>query len=260
MTAPGAPASAPCVSPSAPHPCLTESLDRQIDRLSTDWREVVDPWRHSLSGRALIDRVGGRVAAGAKVYPVRVFRALDLTALAQTRVVILGQDPYHSDGQAEGLAFSVPRGTRIPPSLRNIFKELQRDLGTTPPSNGHLGGWASQGVLLLNSSLTVEEGAPGSHAKWGWHELTDKIVRAAAQHAEPKVFLLWGAHAQSKAPLIHEVSRQHLVLQSNHPSPLAANRAPFPFVGNGHFGQATRFLAQRRPHTPALVWSMEDPH
>lgn len=260
MTAPGAPASAPCVSPSAPHPCLTESLDRQIDRLSTDWREVVDPWRHSLSGRALIDRVGGRVAAGAKVYPVRVFRALDLTALAQTRVVILGQDPYHSDGQAEGLAFSVPRGTRIPPSLRNIFKELQRDLGTTPPSNGHLGGWASQGVLLLNSSLTVEEGAPGSHAKWGWHELTDKIVRAAAQHAEPKVFLLWGAHAQSKAPLIHEVSRQHLVLQSNHPSPLAANRAPIPFVGNGHFGQATRFLAQRRPHTPALVWSMEDPH
>ena len=260
MTAPGAPASAPCVSPSAPHPCLTESLDRQIDRLSTDWREVVDPWRHSLSGRALIDRVGGRVAAGAKVYPVRVFRALDLTALAQTRVVILGQDPYHSDGQAEGLAFSVPRGTRIPPSLRNIFKELQRDLGTTSPSNGHLGGWAAQGVLLLNSSLTVEEAAPGSHAKWGWHELTDKIVRAAAQHAEPKVFLLWGAHAQSKAPLIHEVSRQHLVLQSNHPSPLAANRAPFPFVGNGHFGQATRFLAQRRPHTPALVWSMEDPH
>ena len=260
MTAPGAPASAPCVSPSAPHPCLTESLDRQIDRLSTDWREVVDPWRHSLSGRALIDRVGGRVAAGAKVYPVRVFRALDLTALAQTRVVILGQDPYHSDGQAEGLAFSVPRGTRIPPSLRNIFKELQRDLGTTSPSNGHLGGWAAQGVLLLNSSLTVEEAAPGSHAKWGWHELTDKIVRAAAQHAEPKVFLLWGAHAQSKAPLIHEVSRQHLVLQSNHPSPLAANRAPIPFVGNGHFGQATRFLAQRRPHTPALVWSMEDPH
>lgn len=260
MTAPGAPASAPCVSPSAPHSCLTESLDRQIDRLSTDWREVVDPWRHSLTGRALIDRVGGRVAAGAKVYPVRVFRALDLTALAQTRVVIMGQDPYHSDGQAEGLAFSVPRGTRIPPSLRNIFKELQRDLGTTSPSNGHLGGWAAQGVLLLNSSLTVEEAAPGSHAKWGWHELTDKIVRAAAQHAEPKVFLLWGAHAQSKAPLIHEVSRQHLVLQSNHPSPLAANRAPIPFVGNGHFGQATRFLAQWRPQTPALIWSMEDPH
>lgn len=260
MTAPGAPASAPCVSPSAPHSCLTESLDRQIDRLSTDWREVVDPWRHSLTGRALIDRVGGRVAAGAKVYPVRVFRALDLTALAQTRVVIMGQDPYHSDGQADGLAFSVPRGTRIPPSLRNIFKELQRDLGTTSPSNGHLGGWAAQGVLLLNSSLTVEEAAPGSHAKWGWHELTDKIVRAAAQHAEPKVFLLWGAHAQLKAPLIHEVSRQHLVLQSNHPSPLAANRAPIPFVGNGHFGQATRFLARRRPHSPALVWSMENPH
>lgn len=237
-----------------------EPLDRQIDRLSTEWREVVDPWRHSLRGRALIDRLDSCVAAGAKVYPAQVFRALELTPLAQTRTVILGQDPYHSDGQAEGLAFSVPRGTRIPPSLRNIFKELQRDLGATPPSNGHLGGWASQGVLLLNSSLTVEEAAPGSHAKWGWHELTDKIVRAVAQHPEPKVFLLWGAHAQSKAPLIHESARQHLVLQSNHPSPFAANRAPTPFVGNGHFGQATRFLAQWRPQTPALIWSMEDPH
>lgn len=260
MTAPGAPASTLCVSPGAPHPCLMEPLDHQIDRLSTDWRAVVDPWRDSLSGRALIERVGGRVAAGAKVYPAQVFRALELTPLAQTRVVILGQDPYHSEGQAEGLAFSVPRGTRIPPSLRNIFKELQRDLGTTPPSNGHLGGWASQGVLLLNSSLTVEEAAPGSHAKWGWHELTDKIVCAAARHAEPKVFLLWGGHAQSKAALIHDAAQQHLVLQSNHPSPLAANRAPTPFVGNGHFGQATRFLAQRRPQAPALAWSMEDPH
>lgn len=260
MRAQGAPASAPCVSPNVAHPCLTESVDHQIDRLGTDWGAVVNPWRHSLSGRALIDRVGGRVAAGVKIYPAQVFRALELTPLAQTRIVILGQDPYHSDGQAEGLAFSVPRGTRIPPSLRNIFKELQRDLGAVPPSSGHLGGWAAQGVLLLNSSLTVEEAAAGSHAKWGWHVLTDKIVRAAAQHAEPKVFLLWGAHAQSKAPLIHEVARQHLVLQSNHPSPLAANRAPTPFVGNGHFGQATRFLAQWRPQAPALVWSMGDPH
>lgn len=260
MTGHGAPASTPRVSPSEPHPCLTEPLDRQIDRLSADWRAVVDPWRHGLRGRALIDRLDGCVSAGAKVYPAQVFRALELTPLAQTRVVILGQDPYHSEGQAEGLAFSVPRGTRIPPSLRNIFKELQRDMGVTPAPCGHLGGWAAQGVLLLNSSLTVEEAAPGSHAKWGWHELTDKIVCAAAQHAEPKVFLLWGAHAQSKTPIIHDAAQRHLVLQCNHPSPLAANRPPAPFVGSGHFGLAARFLAQWRPQSPVLAWSMEDPH
>ena len=247
---------APHVPLSMPARCLVEPLDRQIDRLIGDWRAVVDPWRHSSHGRALIERVDARVAAGVTVYPPQVFRALELTPLAQTRVVILGQDPYHSDGQAEGLAFSVPPGARIPPSLRNIFKELQRDLGAAPASSGHLGGWAAQGVLLLNSSLTVEDAAPGSHAKWGWHELTDKIVCAIAQHAEPKVFLLWGAHAQSKAPLIHELAQQHLVLRCNHPSPLAANRAPIPFVGGGHFGQATRFLAQRRPRAPVLDWSM----
>jgi uracil-DNA glycosylase len=235
-------------------------LDRQIDRLGTDWRSVIDPWRDSSRGRALVDRLDGCVAAGAKIYPAQVFRALEMTPLAQTRVVILGQDPYHSEGQAEGMAFSVPRGTRIPPSLRNIFKELQRDMGVMPASCGHLGGWAAQGVLLLNSSLTVEDAAPGSHAKWGWHELTDKIVCAAAQDSEPKVFMLWGAHAQSKAPLIYGSAQQHLVLQCNHPSPLAANRPPTPFVGSGHFGQATRFLAQRRPHAPVLAWSLEDPH
>lgn len=251
---------APLVPLSMSARCLIEPLDRQIDRLSGDWRAVVDPWRHRSQGRALIERVDARVAAGVTVYPPQVFRALEHTPLAQTRVVILGQDPYHSDGQAEGLAFSVPPGARIPPSLRNIFKELQRDLGAAPASSGHLGGWASQGVLLLNSSLTVENASPASHAKWGWHELTDKIVCAVAQHAEPKVFLLWGAHAQSKAPLIHEVARQHLVLQCNHPSPLAANRAPIPFVGSGHFGQATRFLAQQRPQAPVLDWSMTDAH
>jgi uracil-DNA glycosylase len=123
-----------------------------------------------------------------------------------------------------------------------------------------LGGWAAQGVLLLNSSLTVEDAAPGSHAKWGWRELTDKIVWAAAQDAAPKAFLLWGAHAQFKAPLVHQAARQHLILQCNHPSPLAANRAPAPFAGSGHFGLATRFLAQQRPHAPVLIWSLEDPH
>ena len=238
---------------------LLEPLDSLIDRLGTDWRAEVEEWRQSPAGRALIAQVDARVAAGAVVYPAQVFRALELTPLAQTRVVILGQDPYHAEGQAEGLAFSVPPAVRTPPSLRNIFKELQRDLGVLPASNGHLGRWAAQGVLLLNSSLTVEGGCPGSHAKCGWLQLTDRLISAAAKHDVPKVFLLWGAHAQTKAPLIWEASGQHLVLQSNHPSPLSAHRPPAPFIGNGHFGQATVFLAQSQKRSPALSWSTDSP-
>lgn len=222
---------------------LTEPLDAQIDRLHSDWRPVVDAWRASPAGRALIARVDRRVAAGGTVYPAQVFRALELTPLARTRVVILGQDPYHGPGQAEGLAFSVPEGVPVPPSLRNVYKELQRDLGFPLPTSGHLGAWAARGVLLLNASLTVEDGAPGSHAKWGWQLLTDAIIRAAAAHAAPKVFMLWGAHAQAKAALIDAEARPHLVLRCNHPSPLSALRPPVPFIGCGHFGAALRFLA-----------------
>lgn len=223
---------------------LTEPLDAQIDRLHSDWRPVVDAWRASPAGRALITQVDRRVAAGATVYPAQVFRALALTPLAQTRVVILGQDPYHGPGQAEGLAFSVPEGVPVPPSLRNVYKELQRDLGCPLPTSGHLGAWAARGVLLLNASLTVEDGAPGSHAKWGWQALTDAIIRTAAAHAAPKVFMLWGAHAQAKAALIDAEAPRHQVLRCNHPSPLSALRPPVPFIGCGHFGAALRFLAE----------------
>ena len=237
---------------------LLDPIDSLVDRLSTDWRAEVEAWRQSPAGRSLIGRVDARVADGAAVYPAQVFRALELTPLARTRVVILGQDPYHGEGQAEGLAFSVPPGVRPPPSLRNIFKELQRDLGVLPSASGHLGGWATQGVLLLNSSLTVEDSAPGSHAKWGWQELTDRLICAAARHPEPKVFLLWGAHAQAKAPLIRDTSDRHLLLQSNHPSPLSASRPPIPFAGNGHLGQATRFLEQFCDRSSeALNWSVD---
>ena len=222
---------------------LTEPLDAQIDRLHSDWRPVVEAWRTNPVGRALITQVDRRVAAGATVYPAQVFRALELTPLAHTRVVILGQDPYHGPGQAEGLAFSVPEGVRAPPSLRNVYKELQRDLGVPMPSSGHLGAWAARGVLLLNASLTVEDGVPGSHAKWGWQALTDAIIRAAAAHTAPKVFMLWGAHAQAKAALIDAEAPPHLVLCCNHPSPLSALRPPVPFIGCGHFGAALRFLA-----------------
>jgi uracil-DNA glycosylase len=224
--------------------CLAEPIDALIDRLQGDWRPCVEAWRASPAGRALIDHVDARVAAGVTVYPAQVFRALERTPLARTRVVILGQDPYHGEGQAEGLAFSVPPGVRIPPSLRNVFKELQRDLRLPSPASGHLGGWADRGVLLLNTSLTVEADAPASHAKQGWQVLTDKLISTAARHASPKVFMLWGAHAQAKAPLIEAVQAGHALLQCNHPSPLAATRPPMPFVGCGHFSAAIRFLGR----------------
>jgi uracil-DNA glycosylase len=207
-----------------------------------DWQPVIDGWRRSASGRALVQVVDRRVAEGAVVYPAQVFRALTLTPLCETRVVILGQDPYHGPGQAEGLAFSVPAGQRPPPSLRNIFKELERDLGCHPPRSGSLAHWAEQGVLLLNASLTVEQGRPGSHAQLGWSALTDAILDAAASDPSPKAFMLWGAHAQAHAPRIAAAGKGHLLLASNHPSPLSASRAPSPFIGCGHFGRAQRFL------------------
>jgi uracil-DNA glycosylase len=168
---------------------------------------------------------------------------LALTPLRSVRVVILGQDPYHGAGQADGLAFSVASGQRSPPSLRNIFKELERDLGPLPPREGLLESWARRGVLLLNTVLTVEEGLPGSHAGRGWESLTDRLVVAVAEKAEPVVFLLWGAHAQAKATLIEATSPgRHVLLAANHPSPLAALRPPRPFIGCGHFSETLRRL------------------
>ncbi len=221
-------------------------LDRPLDELLAadfgDWQPVLRRWRASAAGRALVQAVDARVAAGATVYPAQVFRALALTPLAQVKVIILGQDPYHGAGQAEGLAFSVPPGQRPPPSLRNIFKELQRDLGLPMPSSGSLESWAAQGVLLLNTSLTVEDGQAGSHAKLGWQTLTDALCVAVAEHAAPKVFMLWGAHAQAKVPLLVAAGGAHALLRANHPSPLSALRPPEPFLGCGHFGRANDFL------------------
>ena len=224
---------------------LTQPLDDLLDADYGDWQPLLDGWRHSAAGRALVQAVDARVAAGALVYPAQVFRALQLTPLAQTRVLILGQDPYHGPEQAEGLAFSVPPGQRVPPSLRNIFKELQRDLGLPMPTSGSLRPWARQGVLLLNATLTVEDGQPGSHARLGWQTLTDAICQALVLDPGPKVFMLWGAHAQARAPLLAAGGggAAQLVLQCNHPSPLSALRPPVPFIGCGHFGLANRFLA-----------------
>ena len=175
---------------------------------------------------------------------------MTLTPLASTRVVILGQDPYHGPGQAEGLSFSVPEGVPFPPSLRNIFKEIQRDLGKPFPPTGSLVRWAEGGTLLLNAVLTVEDGQPASHANRGWEVLTDALIRTAAEDPSPKVFMLWGSYAQAKAPLIEAAGQDHLVLKANHPSPLSALKPPRPFIGCGHFSTAKAWLEARGRGAP----------
>ncbi len=238
-------------APDAPR--LTLPLGRAFDAVGGDWRPVTESFRGSATGRTLIERVDGRVQAGATVYPPEPLRALALTPLASVRVVILGQDPYHGPGQAEGLAFSVPLGVRPPPSLANVFKELQRDLGQPPPASGSLVPWARRGVLLLNTSLSVEDGMPASHWKFGWEALTDKLIEAVAAQPLPVAFLLWGAHAQAKAGLIAAAGGPHRLWKANHPSPLSARRPPVPFIGCGHFSAAADFLAAAgRP----IDWSL----
>jgi len=217
--------------------------------LAEGWAPVVASFLASPAGLELASFIQARLAAGAVIYPPRPFRALEITPLSAVRAVVLGQDPYHGPGQAEGLAFSVPPGIRVPPSLRNIFKELATTAGSAAPSHGSLLDWARRGVLLLNTSLTVEQGQAASHAKKGWEALTDAVLAEVAAHASPCVYMLWGAHAQAKAPLIQATANRHgrevLILQANHPSPLSASRPPVPFLGCGHFSRAREWLAAR---------------
>lgn len=216
--------------------------------LAEGWQPVVQGFLASPAGQALSAFLRERLAQGAVVYPPRPLRALEATPLAGVHAVVLGQDPYHGPGQAEGLAFSVPPGVKLPPSLRNIYAELYGPPANWP-ADGSLVEWARRGVLLLNTSLTVEDGQPGSHAKKGWEQLTDALLEQVAGTASPCVYLLWGAHAQAKAPLVRRVAagqgRDILVLQANHPSPLSARRPPVPFIGCGHFREAAQWLAQR---------------
>jgi len=179
--------------------------------------------------------------AGHTLYPAKIdwFRALDSVAPDRVRVVILGQDPYHGANQAQGLSFSVPAGQKLPPSLRNIFKEQASDLGISNAS-GDLSGWSEQGVLLLNAVLTVTAGQAGSHAKQGWEALTDAIIAALSAAPEPMVFMLWGGYAEKKRLLID--ASKHLVLSAAHPSPLSAYRGWF---GSRHFSQANLYLQQQ---------------
>ena len=208
-------------------------------RLPPSWRdplgaELEQPYMANLKQFLLGERKGGK-----SILPKEAdwMRALDLTPFDKVRVVILGQDPYHGEGQAHGLCFSVKPGVRTPPSLRNIYKELRSDLGIEPREHGFLEHWAEQGVLLLNSVLTVEMGRAGSHAKRGWERFTDAVVHAVNAKQEPVVFMLWGAYAQKKAEFVDQ--SRHLVLAAAHPSPLSAYSG---FLGCRHFSRANAFL------------------
>lgn len=189
--------------------------------------------------------------AGKQIYPPGplIFNALNSTPLDAVKVVIIGQDPYHGPGQAHGLCFSVPPGVPAPPSLQNIFKELQRDLALPVPRHGCLQSWAEQGVLLLNAVLTVEHSQAGSHANRGWERFTSRIIDVLNERCEHLVFMLWGSYAQKKGQQIDP--DRHLVLKSVHPSPLSAHRG---FIGNGHFSQANDYL--RRHGRPAVDWQL----
>ena len=218
------------------------------------WKPVLDPVLATAEARQLGGWLRAEEEAGKTVYPPRGCRlkALELTPLEEVKVVILGQDPYHGPGQAMGLCFAVPEGVRVPPSLANIYKELEADLGIARAAHGDLSTWGRQGVLLLNNTLTVEAGQAGSHAGRGWDAVTDACVAAVAARAEPSVFILWGSHAQAKAKRIEGLrSDRHHVIESPHPSPLSAHRG---FFGSRPFSRANSFLEAKG--RGAIDWAL----
>ncbi len=210
-------------------------------KLESSWKARVGDYLQRDDMEALAGFLRQRKAAGARIYPPgpQIFAALDATPFDQAKVVVLGQDPYHGAGQAHGLCFSVRPGVPVPPSLDNIFKELQRDLGVARPDHGCLLPWARRGVLLLNAVLTVEDGHAGAHAGKGWEGFTDHVVETLNREREGLVFLLWGSYAQAKGKVIDP--QRHRVLKAPHPSPLSAHRG---YIGCGHFSAANQYLAR----------------
>jgi len=226
---------------------MTPLVDMQMEQ---GWRaalahEFVQPYF-----RELLQFVGNEYATQQVFPPVGdIFKAFNTTPLSQVKAVILGQDPYHGPGQANGLCFSVNKGTALPPSLQNIYKELERDIGLERPISGDLGPWARQGVMLLNATLTVRAHQPGSHQKKGWEEFTDAVIDCINVHCGHAVFMLWGSQARKKAAKVDR--NKHLVLESAHPSPLSAHRG---FIGNGHFGLTNKYL--RAHGQTAIDWRL----
>ena len=208
-------------------------------KIEPSWRDALQSEFEQPYFAALVQQLHAEKAAGRTIFPPggQIFRAFDLCPLERTKVVILGQDPYHGYGQAMGLSFSVPPGVPAPPSLKNIFKEIETDLGVQMSGSPDLTPWARQGVLLLNAVLTVRAGEPTSHSGLGWQTFTDAVIRTVSERREGVVFLLWGSYARSKAPLID--GARHLVLEAAHPSPLARGA----FFGCRHFSRCNDYLA-----------------
>jgi uracil-DNA glycosylase len=211
-------------------------------KLTSDWKDLLldtfsQPYMLELKAFLKNEKSAGRI-----IYPGsdEIFNAFNTTPLSEVKIVLLGQDPYHGPGQAHGLSFSVKDGVRQPPSLQNIFKELESDLGVTPPTGGNLTAWARQGVLLLNAVLTVRANEPASHQGKGWEQFTDTVIRRLSESKENLVFLLWGRFAQSKSDLIDE--QKHLVLRAAHPSPFSAHSG---FFGCKHFSKANAYLTKQ---------------
>lgn len=218
--------------------------------IPTSWKKPLEAVCMRAEIDALVHFLQEREAAGAKIYPEKqnIFSALKETSFENVQIVIVGQDPYHGPGQAHGLSFSVPAGVPIPPSLRNIFKELHADIGGKIPEHGTLTHWAQQGVLLLNSLLTVEEGCPASHAGKGWELFTDAVIESLLKRSQPTVLLLWGAYAQKKVLHMQIDPERHFILKSAHPSPLSVTK----FLGCKHFSRANNFLKMH--NMPEINW------
>jgi uracil-DNA glycosylase len=225
-----------------------------VESAALTWKDVLAGEREQPYFRQLLAFVESERASGKTIYPSNseVFNAFAFTPFAQVKIVILGQDPYHGPNQAHGLSFSVKPPTPPPPSLVNIFIELERDLGIKRPRHGCLESWATQGVLLLNAVLTVEESKAGSHANRGWERFTDRVIRELNDHRENLVFMLWGSYAQKKASFVDRT--KHLVLEAPHPSPLSAHRG---FLGCRHFSRANEYL--KLHGLSAICWELPEP-
>lgn len=230
---------------------MNETIQNKADRLDASWQAVIGEELQKPYMQSLREFLKHEKASGKTIFPPSqlIFNAFNHTPFDKVRVVIIGQDPYHGIGQAHGLSFSVPIGMALPPSLLNIFKEIESDLGIKMSKNGDLTAWADQGVLLLNATLTVEMANAGSHQNRGWEEFTDAAIAALNKHRERLVFVLWGSYAQKKGAMID--SKKHLILQSPHPSPLSAHRG---FFGNHQFSTINGYL-QSHGQTP-INWQI----
>lgn len=221
----------------------------EVKNLEKSWRHRIGEEFHKEYMKALFDRLESAKREGKIIYPHEgdIFQAFNLTPFDQVKVVILGQDPYHGEDQAHGLAFSVKKKIKIPPSLVNIFQEVQSDVGGEVPTHGDLSAWAEQGVLLLNTSLTVEKGCAGSHQRWGWERFTDCVIEKLNNEKENLVFILWGKPAQKKLKMLS--SDKHFILTAPHPSPLSVYRG---FWGCQHFSKTNQYL--RNSGKSPILW------